>query len=110
MVERDFKENINNPLSNEFKVAAEIYRCREEGEVVWYNKLVSLLEKEMSKNTISKALNTLFDWGIVKAEYGESETGRAAKLLKISNEAEPIVKELYENYWKDYRLHVNNRL
>lgn len=110
LMETDFKENINNPLSNEFKVAAEIYRCKEEGEVVWYNKLVSLLEGELSKNTISKALNTLFDWGIVKAEYGETETGRAGKLLKVSNEAEPIVKQLYENYWKDYRSHGTNKL
>lgn len=97
------KENINNPLSNEFKVAAEIYHCKVQGEVVWYNKLVSSLKGELSKNTISKSLNTLFDWGIVKAEYGETEKGRAGKLLKVSNEAEPIIKELYLNYWKDYR-------
>lgn len=109
-MENDFNENMNNPLSNEFKVAAEIFRCKEEGEVVWYNKLVTLLKNEMSKNTISKALNTLFDWGIVKAEYGETETGRAGKLLKVSNEAEPIVKKLYENYWKDYRFHCNTKL
>ncbi|MEA3282174.1 MAG: hypothetical protein U9Q68_06370 [Euryarchaeota archaeon] len=91
-----------NPLSKEFKVAAEIYACNESGELVWYTKLVRRLSGKLSKNTIAHALDTLFDWGIVKAEYGETETGRAGKLLMISNEAKPIVQELYLRYWKDY--------
>lgn len=92
-----------NPLSNEFKVATEIYACKENGERVWYTKLVQRLIGEMSKNTVAQALNTLFDWGIVKAEYGETETGRAGKLLMISNEAEPIVRDLYLKFWKNFR-------
>ena len=93
--------NAKNPLSNEFKVAAEIYACKENGELIWYTKLVQRLSGKLSKNTIAHALDTLFDWGIVKAEYGETETGRAGKLLMISNEAELIVRELYLKYWKD---------
>lgn len=95
--------NAKNPLSNEFKVAAEIYACNENGELIWYTKLVQRLSGKLSKNTIAHALDTLFDWGIVKAEYGETETGRAGKLLMISNEAEPIVRDLYLNFWKDHR-------
>ena len=93
--------DAKNPLSNEFKVAAEIYACNENGELVWYTKLVQRLSGKLSKNTIARALDTLFDWGIVKAEYGETETVRAGKLLMISNEAELIVRELYLKYWKD---------
>lgn len=92
--------DIKNPLSNEFKVAAEIFACKENGELVWYTKLVERLSGKLSKSTIAKALDVLFDWGIVKAEYGETETGRAGKLLMISNEAEPIIRELYIKYWK----------
>lgn len=95
--------DAKNPLSKEFKVAAEIYACNENGELVWYTKLVQRLSGKLSKNTIARALDTLFDWGIVKAEYGETETGRAGKLLMISNEAKPIVQELYLRYWKDYK-------
>lgn len=90
-----------NPLSNEFKVAAQIYEYEEKGELVWHNKLVDSLHGILSKNTISNALNTLFEWGIIKAEYGETEKGRAGKLLRISNEAKPIIKELYLRYWKE---------
>ena len=96
-------ETMKNPLSNEFKVAAEIYAFGESGELIWYTKLVKSLSGKLSKNTIAKALDTLFDWGIVKAEYGETETGRAGRLLMISNEAKSIVKDLYLEYWKEFR-------
>lgn len=92
---------IKNPLSNELKVAAEIFGCQERGEKVWLGKLQERLVGEVSKNTISAALDTLFDWGIIKAEYGETEKGRAGRLLMISNESTPLIKELYEKYWKN---------
>ena len=95
--------NAKNPLSNEFKVAAEIYACKENGELIWYTKLVRGLSGKLSKNTIAHALDTLFDRGIVKTEYGETETSRAGKLPMISNEAEPIVRDPYLNFWKDHR-------
>lgn len=92
---------VKNPLSNELKVAAEIFGCQERGEKVWLGKLQGSLNGEISKNTISAALDTLFDWGIIKAEYGETEKGRAGRLLMISNESTPLIKELYEKYWKN---------
>jgi len=92
---------VKNPLSNELKVATEIFGCQERGEKVWLGKLQERLNGEISKNTISAALDTLFDWGIIKAEYGETEKGRAGRLLMISNESTPLIKELYEKYWKN---------
>lgn len=92
---------VKNPLSNELKVAAEIFGCQERGEKVWLGKLQERLNGEISKNTISAALDTLFDWGIIKAEYGETEKGRAGRLLMISNESVPLIKELYEKYWEN---------
>ncbi|NTW17782.1 MAG: hypothetical protein HGA41_10065 [Syntrophaceae bacterium] len=92
---------VKNPLSNELKVATEIFGCQERGEKVWLGKLQASLNGEISKNTVSAALDTLFDWGIIKAEYGETEKGRAGRLLMISNESTPMIKELYEKYWKN---------
>lgn len=92
-----------SPLSNEFKVAAEIYRCEVVNQLVWYTKLVSLLKDEMSKNTVSKALDVLFDWSIVKSKFGETEKGRPGKLLKITADSKSTIKDLYEKYWKEYR-------
>lgn len=93
---------MKNPLSSELKVAAEIFKLNEVNhEKVWLGKLAERLEGKVSKNTVSMALDTLFDWGIVKAEYGPTESGRAGRLLKISNETKPLIKDLYEKYWKD---------
>lgn len=92
---------MKNPLSNELKVATEIFGCQERREKVWLGKLQQNLAGEVSKNTVSAALDTLFDWGIIKAEYGETEKGRAGRLLMISNESVPMIKELYVKYWKD---------
>lgn len=95
----DVKSERRSPLSNDLKIACAIYTCKLKGEVVWYNKLVDLLNGQVSPSTISKSLHNLFDWGIVKAEYGETETGRAGRLLFISNESEPTIKDLCNKYW-----------
>lgn len=100
----NIKKAKKSPLSNEFKVATEIYRCELEGKLVWYTKLVSLLKSEMSKNTVTKALNVLFDWGIVKMDYGETENGRPGKLLRITADSKTTIKDLYNKYWNECRL------
>jgi predicted transcriptional regulator len=95
-----------NPLSTEFMVACEIVKLRENGETVWLSKLVETMDKKpsdkrLSKATIARAITTLFDWGIVKGEYGETSPGRAGRLLLICNEAESLVFDLYTKYWKE---------
>ena len=95
-------EGMKNPLSNEFKVACEIFKAGLNGEPIYFSKLVEKLSGKLSKNTISNAIDTLFDWGIIKAEYGPiSASGRAGRLFEISNEHKNRIQDLYENYWKD---------
>ncbi len=88
-------------LSPEFKVAAEIYKYNSRGEKVWFTKLAESLKGEMSSSTVMKALRRLFDWGIVKAEFGETDTGRAGRLLYIAGESKGVIGEIYEKFWKD---------
>ena len=100
------QENLisESPLSIEFMVATEIFHCEVKGKLPTYTELCLLLP--FPEDIISTALDILLDWGIVKAEYGEIESGRASMLLKVSNESYPIIKQLYENYWKDRRQEV----
>ncbi|MBI2938085.1 MAG: hypothetical protein HYY22_07765 [Thaumarchaeota archaeon] len=98
------KLNNRNPsdlLSNEFKVAAEIYKFNSQGKKIWFNLLATNLKNEMSHTTLMNALSTLKDWGITKAEYGETEKGRAGKLLYISGESTETIKMIYEKFWKN---------
>ncbi len=95
-------EKLKNPLSNDLKVACEIFYFNEElKRPVWFGKLVESLKGEISKNTISNSIDSLFDWGVIKGEYGPTTPGRASRLLYISNEAKPVIKELFERYWKE---------
>lgn len=89
-------------LSPEFKVAAEIYEYNEKKEKVWFNKLVKSLQSKggPSKATVAESLNSLFDWGIVKGEYGETEGGRAGRLLFITNESKDIIRDIDRKFWK----------
>jgi predicted transcriptional regulator len=93
--------NKKNPMSNEFEVATEIYHCEINGELIWYNKLVEELKPKMSKNTVSKAMKTLFDWGIIESEYGETSRGNPGKLLRIADDSKQVISELYNKYWQN---------
>jgi len=94
--------NAKNPLSYELKSGQLRYSHARSGERrSGLEKLQENLAGIVSKNTVSAAIDTLFDWGIIKAEYGETENGRAGRLLMISNESVPLIKELYVKYWKD---------
>lgn len=88
-------------LSKEFKVAAQIYECNIEGKKIWFTKLAELLSEDMSPPTVMKALRSLSDWGIAKAEFGETGKGRAGRLLFIAGEEKATIKEIYEKYWKN---------
>ena len=91
-------------LSNEFKVTAEIYHHNANNIPITYKQLCESLQSELDKIEISKCLNVLFDWGIVTSEYREISPGIAGKLLMVHNASKPIIADLYEKYWKDYRL------
>jgi hypothetical protein len=88
-------------LSNEFKVAAQIYECNLSGEKIWFSKLAEILKDYMSSTTVMNSLRGLSQWGIVKAEYGETDKGRAGRLLFIAGESKTTIKEIYENFWKE---------
>ena len=87
-------------LSKEFKVAAQIYECNENNKVVWFTRLAELLKDEMSPATTMKALRTLVDWNMVKADYGQTAKGRAGRLLLIAGESKETIREIYEKFWK----------
>jgi predicted transcriptional regulator len=88
-------------LSNEFKVAAQIYECNEAKQNIWFSKLAELLKDHMAPATVMKSLRALFEWGIIKAEYGATDKGRAGRLLFIAGESRSTIKDIYENFWKE---------
>lgn len=96
-------EKKSDLLSNEFKVACEIFLFNDEGKKVWFTNLVESLKDEMGQTTVMNSLRTLFDWGIVQAEFGETGKGRAGRLLYISGESKDTIRQVCEAYWKPRR-------
>jgi len=88
-------------LSPEMKVAAEIYSFNAKNQKVWFTKLADSLRGEVSISTIHKAINALTDWGIVRVQYGETDRGKAGRLLVIPNESKDTIALVYGKYWKD---------
>lgn len=90
-------------LSKELIVAAEIYRLTDvDHEEVYYSKLVENLkgrDKVSSSATISKALDVLFDLGMVFPEWKRLENGRWARDLKIAGESKNFIKSIYEKVY-----------
>lgn len=94
---------MGEALSKEFIVASEIFHANKMNEKIWFSKLVDKLKPIMSKVTVSKSIDTLFDWNIVKGEYGETTPGHSGRLLKITNESKDRMTTVYEEYWAPYR-------
>lgn len=48
-------------LSNEFKIACDIYSANILNEPIWYSKIVNQLKNEMKENDVSAAMDALSD-------------------------------------------------
>lgn len=88
-------------LSKELVVAREIYAATrvEKGGPVYFNLLVNRLQtkKLASRATVSKALDMLFDQGIVRADWGVNLEGKHVRALRIAGEAENFVRAIYNH-------------
>jgi hypothetical protein len=92
-----------SPLSNPMKVACEIYLYNKKGEDIWGDKLIKEMEGILSKGTINRALDLLYDWQIVTCCGSVGENGKARKLLTISQRAKYMVEQGYDYCWEEYR-------
>lgn len=82
-------------FSNVFLVCIEIHKYNMKGETIWFQKLVENLEGSVSKGTVSKCLNYLFDKGMIDAEWEKNpETERWVRSLKVAGEFRGFVEGL----------------
>jgi DNA-binding transcriptional ArsR family regulator len=88
-------------LSKELVVAREIYAATriEKGGPVYFNLLVDRLQakKLASRATVSKALDMLFDQGVVRADWATNRDGKHVRALRIAGEAENFVRSIYKH-------------
>ena len=84
-------------LPSDFEIAVRVYNYNCMGEPVWLKKLVDDLDKKISRVTISKNLDQLFDLGIVSSEW-EKIGGKWVRTFRISEEAISLISAIAEKY------------
>jgi DNA-binding transcriptional ArsR family regulator len=92
-------------LSTELLVAREIYASQlsKGAEPMFFNRLSETLTERglASRGTVSKALDMLFDQGIIKAEWKQRSDGKYVRALTIAGEAQKFVEAIYKHTSKD---------
>ncbi len=82
------------PGPEERIVIAKIYEYNfVKKEPLWFSKLAKLLKNDMHPKKLLKILVWLQDRGYITHEYGETEKGRAGRLIFI---------DTFETPWKDW--------
>ncbi len=82
-------------LSNDLKICYVIREYREKKEGIYFTKLVEELKDYMSRSTVSKTLNKLFDLGIIDGNW-EKVNDKWTRTFKIAGEAEYIIDKIYD--------------
>jgi hypothetical protein len=98
---------FKSKLSNDFKIACEIYHHNINNEPIWISKLVEIFDGRLTKLEVWKSTDVLVDWMIAYYEAGSFGDGRAGFLWFIDEHTKPMIKELYENYWRNEREEKN---
>jgi DNA-binding PadR family transcriptional regulator len=82
-------------LSDEFLICIRIYEFNQEGEDIWFSKLVKSMNGSPSQSTISKCIDRLFDRGMINGEW-KKVGSRWTRTFMITGEFKGFVKGLYE--------------
>ena len=90
---------MKTPLSQELIVACCIWDLQSKNEKIWLLKIQGNLSGIVGKAKVRSAIDTLFDWSLIKAEYGETDKKRAGRLYRIPEEAVPMIAELHKKYY-----------
>lgn len=81
-------------LSYDLKICYIIKEYQERKEGVYFTKLVDELKNDMSRSTVSKTLNKLFDLGIIDGTW-EKVDDKWIRVFRIAGEAEDLINKIY---------------
>ena len=81
--------------SADYLIACVIAESERMDESIWFNRLESVLGPMLSRETISKNLDKLFDYGIVNGIWTDVD-GIWVRTLHISDQATTLVSKITE--------------
>lgn len=84
-------------LSKELLVAKTVYEHAKSNPLS-FDELVAELTRYATRQMVSRAVDSLFDKGVLKAEWRKRETGHSVRVLEIAGEAQDFVQLISRNY------------
>ncbi|MFO7618179.1 MAG: hypothetical protein R6W91_00720 [Thermoplasmata archaeon] len=84
---------MKEELSKRNRVLVKVRTAEKEGRGIGFNELVLRLEGEVSRATVSKALDSLFDMGILESDWA-LEQGKWRKLISVTGDSRPLVDRM----------------
>ncbi|MCQ2070024.1 MAG: hypothetical protein MJZ68_02720 [archaeon] len=85
-------------LPNDFEIAVRIYRYNQRNEPIYLTRLVEDLEGRISRATISKNLDQMFDLGIITGGWRKSDNGKWIRTFDIADNAKELISAIAEKY------------
>ena len=83
-------------LSADLKVCYFIYGAEQKNEKIWFSKLVKLLDKDVSRGTISKSIDKLFDLGMIDGQW-EKVDGKWTRTFTVTGETKSFIRNIFKN-------------
>ena len=81
-------------ISDDFLISSIIKLYNDAGKPIWFNKLEKLLEGRMSRATISRNIDKLFDYGIINGTWEKNSDGSWIRAFTIAGEATLLVDKI----------------
>ncbi len=80
-------------LTNDFAVAVKIFEYNSREEPVWFAKLANDFNSVMSRVTVSKNIDKLFDLGIINGSWTKID-GKWVRTFEIAGEANALIASI----------------
>ena len=85
-------------LSKELLVAKTVLDLQDHSNSVSFDELVAQLSGFGSRQVLSRAVDALFDKGVLKAEWTQRAHGESVRVLEVAGEAQEFVRIVSRNY------------
>ena len=90
-------------LTNEYRIACEIYHQNICENQIWFNKLVDIFGDVMEVDVISNIIDELFESKILESSFSKHEDQYKGVVFYIASEFVDDICKYYNEFWKDVR-------
>jgi hypothetical protein len=92
------KDSSLQRLSKELLIAKTVLELQEQAKALSFDELVEALRPVAPRQIVSRAVDALFDKGVLKAEWTKRPDGVSVRVFEVAGEAKEYVKIVSRDY------------